>query len=144
MNEYLVKLDKLMEEYLVKKAPKLPENGKVALVKFAPWLAVLGVVFGLPAILAVLGLGAVLTPFAVLAGSRSGFFWIWWVIMVVQVGLEALSIKPLFAKKMAGWNYMFYAQLLSVVSSLQYFNVGALLFTVLAFYLLYQVKSSYK
>ncbi|MFH2085360.1 MAG: hypothetical protein ABII21_01010 [bacterium] len=144
MNEYLVKLDKVIEAYLVKKAPKLPANGKEALVKFAPWLAVVGVVMGAPAILAVLGLGAFMTPFVWLAGARTGFFWIWWLILIVQVIFEVMAIKPLFAKKIAGWNFMFYAQLLAVVSSFQYFNVGGLLFTVLAFYLLYQVKSSYK
>lgn len=144
MNEYLVKLDKVLEEYLVKKAPKLPENGKEALVKFAPWLAVIGVVMGVPAIIAVLGLGAFMTPFAVLAGARTGFFWIGWVILLVQLVLEAMAIKPLFARKMMGWNLMFYSQLLAVVTSLQNVNIGGLVFTVIAFYLLYQVKSSYK
>lgn len=144
MNEYLVKLDKLLEEYLVKKAPALPQNGREALVKFAPWLAVLGVVFGIPAIMAVLGLGAVMTPFVWLAGSRTGFFWVWWVIMIVQIGLEAMAIKPLFAKNIKGWQLMFYAQLLSVLTSLSQLSVGGLVFTVLAFYLLYQVKAEYK
>ena len=144
MNEYLVKLDKVLEEYLVKKAPVLPKNGKDILVKLAPYFAILGVLFGIPAILAVFGLGAVMTPFVWLAGSRTGFFWVWWIVLMGQVALEAMAIKPLFARKMMGWNYMFYAQLLSVLVSIEHLNLGTVLFTVLSFYLLYQVKASYK
>ena len=85
-----------------------------------------------------------MTPFVWLSGSRTGFYWVWWVIMIIQVGLEAMAIKPLFAKSKQGWTYMFYAQLLSVVTSLSSMSVGSLLFTVVGFYLLYQVKSEYK
>ena len=37
-------LNKTLEMYLVKRAPALPKNIKEILVKFAPWLAIIGVV----------------------------------------------------------------------------------------------------
>ena len=144
MNEYLLKLDKTLEEYLVKKAPALPKDLVKFLVAIAPWFAVLGAILGIPAILGAFGLGAVLTPFALIAGARSGAFWFYWVIGLAQVALAALSIKPLFAHKLTGWQYLFYSQLLGLIVSLGHYDMGNLIGTIISFYLLYQIKKSYK
>jgi hypothetical protein len=144
MKQYTDSLDKILSEYLVKKAPVLPKNIKDILVKLAPYFAILAVIFGLPAILAVLGLGAVITPVAWVAGTRTGFFWLFWAVGLVQIVIAGMSIKPLFARAGHGWRLMYYSQLLSIISSLGSYNVGSLVFTVLSLYLLYQVKSSYK
>lgn len=144
MKQYTDQLDKVLSEYLVKKAPALPKEIKDILVKIAPFFAILAVVLGLPAILAVFGLGAVLTPFAWVAGARTGMYWLFWAVGLAQIILAGMSIKPLFARAGHGWRLMYYSQLLSILSSLGNVNVGSLLFTVLSLYLLYQVKSSYK
>lgn len=143
MKEYTDKLDKVLSDYLVKKAPALPKGAKDFLVTVAPYFALLGAVLGIPALLAVFGLGAIATPFVWLAGSRTGIFWLFWAVGVAQVILSAMAVKPLFARRGKGWRLMYYSQLLSLLSSLQYINVGSLVMTVLGFYLLYQVKSSY-
>ena len=143
MKTYTDALDKVLSDYLVKKAPALPKAGKEFLVTVAPYLALLGAVLGIPALLAVFGLGAAMTPFVWLAGSRTGIFWLFWVVGAVQVALSAMAVKPLFARRGKGWRLMYYSQLLSLLSSLQYFNVGSLVMTVISFYLLYQVKASY-
>lgn len=143
MKTYTDKLDKVLSDYLVKKAPALPKGAKEFLVTIAPYLALLGAILGIPALLAVFGLGAVVTPFAWLAGSRTGIFWLFWVVGAAQVALSAMAVKPLFARRGKGWRLMYYSQLLSLLSSLQYWSVGSLVMTVLSFYLLYQVKSSY-
>lgn len=143
MKEYTDKLDKVLSDYLVKKAPTLPKSVKDFLVTVAPYFALLGAVLGIPALLAVFGLGAIATPFVWLAGSRTGIFWLFWAVGVSQVILSAMAVKPLFARRGKGWRLMYYSQLLSLLSSLQYINVGSLVMTVLSFYLLYQVKSSY-
>lgn len=144
MKMYIDQLDKVLSDFLIKKAPALPDGGKKILVQLAPWFAVLGTILGLPAILAVFGLGAVITPFAAVAGARTGIFWLFWVVGLAQVVMAAMSIKPLFAREGHGWRLMFYSQLLSIVTSLQYFNVMSLVITILCLYLLYQIKSSYK
>lgn len=144
MKQYIDQLDKVLSDYLVKKAPSLPQEIKELLVKLAPFFAILAVVFGLPAILAVFGLGAMMTPFAWLAGAKTGFYWLFWVVGLVQIGLSALSIKPLFARASHGWRLMYYSQLLSILSSVGNYNVGNLVFTIISLYLLYQVKPSYK
>lgn len=144
MKAYINQLDRFLSEYLVKKAPVLPKGGKDFLVAAAPWFAVLAVILGIPAILAVFGFGAILTPFAFVAGARTGAFWFFWVISLVQIVLAGMSIKPLFAKDGHGWRLMLYSQLLGIVTSLQFFNVMNLVLTILSLYLLYQIKSAYK
>lgn len=143
MKTYTDALDKVLSDYLVKKSPALPKGGKNFLVTIAPYLALLGAILGIPALLAVFGLGAVMTPFVWIAGSRTGIFWFFWAIAAGQVILSAMAVKPLFARRGKGWRLMYYTQLLSLLSMLQSFNLGGLLMTVLSFYLLYQVKSSY-
>lgn len=144
MKQYTDQLDKVLSDYLVKKAPALPKDIKELLVKIAPFFAILAVVFGLPAILAVFGLGALFTPFAWVAGARTGMYWLFWAIGLVQIILAGMSIKPLFARAGHGWRLMYYSQLVSIISSLSSYNMVSFLFAVLSLYLLYQVKSSYK
>ncbi len=103
MKQYTDALDKMLSQYLVKQAPVLPKNIKDILVKLAPYFAILAVIFGLPAILAVLGLGAILTPMAWVAGTRTGFYWLFWVVGLVQIVIAGMSIKPLFARAGHGW-----------------------------------------
>lgn len=144
MKQYTDSLDKVLSDYLVKKAPVLPKDIKKFLVQIAPFLAILTVVLGLPAILTVLGLGAALTPFAWAAGAYTGYYWLFWAVGLAQVVLAGMSIKPLFARSGHGWRLMFYSQLLSIISSVGNYNIGSLLFTAISLYLLYQIKSSYK
>lgn len=143
MKTYSDQLDKILTEYLVKKAPALPKSVKNFLVSVAPYFALLGAILGIPALLAVFGLGAVMTPFAFVAGARTGIFWLYWLTGGVQVVLGALAIKPLFARRAHGWRLMYYSQLLSLVSLIRSLNVGSLVMTILSFYILYQVKASY-
>lgn len=144
MNEYLAKLDKTFEEYLLNKTPVLPKDVVKFLVAISPWFAVISVIIGIPAFLAVFGFGALLTPFAFVAGVQTGAYWFFWLIGLAQVILAAIAIKPLFARQIKGWTLLFYSQLLSLVVSLGHYNFGSLIFSVLSFYLLYQIKKSYK
>ena len=67
------KLEVTLEEYLVKKAPvAIPKEWKEIIVKFAPYLAILGVVMGIPGVLALLGAGAILAPIGLVGGLMTG------------------------------------------------------------------------
>lgn len=69
MKSYLSGLENVCEEYLVKKAPALPEGAKEAIVKFGPWIALILLVLSAPVLLGLLGLGTVLMPFSYLGGG---------------------------------------------------------------------------
>jgi len=147
----LKSLEENLDEYLGKKAPPLPGNWKEFLVKIAPYLAIIGVILGVPGILALLGLSTFVVPLGTLGGIVSGrpFLGVGYLINVLFLGavvvLEALSISPLFKRAKTGWNYMYYATLLGAVQNIINFNVGGLVIgTLLSLYLLFQVRPLYK
>jgi len=144
-------LESNLDEYLGKKAPQIPSKWKELLVKIAPYLAILGVVLGVPAVLALFGLSTFLVPMSTIGGMVSGrpFLGIGYIVSVIFLAgvivLEALSISPLFRRSKTGWNYMFYAALLGAVQNLLSFNIGGLVIgTLLSLYILFQVKEFYK
>jgi hypothetical protein len=99
----------------------------------------------LPAVLALLGFGALLTPFAYLGGIGNGMMYtISMVILAVSLILEAMAIPGLFNRTRQGWNLVYYSSLISIVSSLLTFNIGSILMSVVALYFLFQVRSYYK
>ena len=105
-------LEAELEPIFTKQLPAFPENIKDLFVKIAPFLAIIGVVFG------VLGVGitAVLSPFAWFAGSI--MYGLGMVFLLVMVVLEGLAIPGLFNQKKDGWKYMYYAQFISVIYNL--------------------------
>jgi len=144
-------LESNLDEYLGKKAPQMPKEWREFLVKASPYLAILGVILGIPAVLTLLGLGTILVPFGTLGGLVSGqpFLGVGYIVniafLIVILVLEALSISPLFKRSKTGWNYMYYVTLLSAVQNLVSFNIGGLIIgTLISLYLLFQVKSYYK
>src|SRR3990172_1763161 len=114
-------LEKMLDEYLVKKAPALPANFKEMLVKFAPYLAIIGVVISVPALLTLLGASAMLSSsmyYAVYGAGLGYGYYLSIAFLIAVVALEALAIPGLFAKSKKGWNLLFYATLVSALSSL--------------------------
>lgn len=146
---YFTQLEKTLDMYFGKKAPALPNNAKELIVKIAPYLVILSLILTIPAILLIFGLGSVATVFAPLGGVRSVValptMWVGILLLVPVVVLEAMAIPGLFSKSAKAWQYMYWAQLISVVSSLVQLNlVSAILSALIGFYLLFQVKSFYK
>jgi hypothetical protein len=56
-----------------------------------------------------------------------------------------MAIPGLFARKATGWRFMYWAQLVGVVSNLASLNImGAIIGAIIGFYFLFQIKSHYK
>jgi hypothetical protein len=147
----MAQLEDMLNQYLNKKAPAIPTAGKEALVKFAPYLAILSVILMIPTILAVLGLGAFLAPLGLIGGAMTGRpflgfgYLIGVVFSIVILVLTILSINPLFKRERKGWLYMYYAALLGGVNSILHLDlVGLIITTGLWLYLLFQVREYYK
>lgn len=147
----LGKLEETLELYLVKKAPALPENIKEVLVNFAPWINIIVLVIAIPGILAVLAIGTAVLPFLAVSAPTYGVaytanYTISVVILAVAVVLQALAIPGLFKKSKAGWNFAFYANIVSLVSSVVGVSgiVSGLIGALIGFYILFQIKSYYK
>ena len=132
------------------KLPSLPKGGVELIVNFAPWLAL---IFGVLAVLtgvAAFGFLSVLSPFAMVAGAGSYAVlgMVYGVLLLAQGVLELLAFPSLKARKVRGWNLMFYSLVLGLVGSIFTLSVssivGGVLGVLIGYYFLYQVKSYYK
>jgi hypothetical protein len=132
-----------LDYYLVKKAPfQLPPAAKEAIVKYGPWIAIVLLVLSLPALLFLFGLGTLLIPFGGV-GYATGFGYLT-LLTVVTIGLDVAALPGLFARKMVGWNLIFYARLVAIVSSLlSGMIVNAIVGGLISLYILFQVRELY-
>jgi hypothetical protein len=132
-----------LDFYLVKRAPfQIPDGGREWIVKFGPWIAVVLLILTLPILLFALGLGAILIPFGGV-GYASGFG-VLTLFVIVELGLMIAALPGLFARKMAGWQLLFYSQLVSIAHNiLSGHVVSGLLFGLIALYILFQVRPLY-
>lgn len=142
-------LENTLHEYFVKKAPALPENIKEIIVKIAPYLTIISLIVTIPALFILLGLGGVVTTMAPLGGMRgvqsTTAVWLSLLFLIPVVILEAMAIPGLFSRSQKAWKFLYWAQIISVISSLvqlQLFN--AILSAIIGFYILFQIKSHYK
>ncbi len=143
-------LEKMLDEYLGKKAPAMPENIKETLTSFAPYLAIIGIVISLPAIFAILGIGAALGPLGALTGASymmtfGPAYYIGVVGLIISVIFEGLAIPGLFKRSMGAWRFMYYASLANFAASVLQGNfVSAIIGGLIGMYILFQVKNKYK
>ncbi|MCL5434833.1 MAG: hypothetical protein M1405_00390 [Patescibacteria group bacterium] len=132
------------------KLPKLPKGGTDFLVTVAPWLALIFGVLAILSGLAAFGILSVLSPVAALGGvgqyAIAGL--VASVVLLAQGVIDLLAFPSLKARRVRGWNLLFWGLVLSVVSSVISLSVGSVVGAVIGFligyYFLYQVKSYYK
>lgn len=144
-------LEDTLELYLVKKAPfQLPKNAKDLIVQFAPWATIIIMVIAIPAVLLVLGLGALVAPFSIFLGpagavSYSINYVLSALILAVTIVLELMAIPGLFARSRRGWRLLYYSALLGLVSNLFSFHiVNGIISALIGLYFLFQVREYYK
>lgn len=142
----LAQLENTLDLYCGQKAPALPTKWKETIVKVAPWITLIFLLLSLPAVLALLGIGALLTPVSYLGGPTFGItYTLSLVFLAITIVLEALSLPGLFKKSKQGWSFVYYSTLVGVISNIVYFNPGGIILgTVIPLYFLFQIKSYYK
>lgn len=132
-------------EGFYKNIPALPTNIRDFLVKIAPWIAlvfgILGVIGGL-SILSLSPVAAVVGPRNIPGLVISG------ILAIISSGLLLFAFPKLRRFEKGGWRFLFWSEVISVVSSLITLSVGNLIGTLIGafigFYLLFQIKSYYK
>lgn len=144
-------LEAILDEYMVKKAPfALPAEAKEFIVKVAPYLIILFAIMSLPLIFGAIGLTAVLSPFAMMGGYGYGN---WGFSMIVSLAVAAISmimevmaVPGLFKRTKASWKLVFYASIISLIGGILAIHgiVGAIIGTIIGWYILFQVKDMYK
>ena len=134
-----------LQAFFNKNIPALPSKGIELLVKIAPYLAILSVFAGVPAVLALLQVGKYATIYRMAGVGLGWTYQLTNILLVIRLVLTALSIQGLFAKKLSAWKLMYYSAWISALSGLFSGGIISMLITgFISFYLLFQVKSSYK
>jgi hypothetical protein len=133
-----------LDFYLVRQAPfQIPDGGREWIVKFGPWITVVLLILTLPILLFALGLGVIWIPFGGV-GYASGFG-VLTLFVLVELGLMIAALPGLFARKMAGWQLLFYSQLVNIAYNvLSGHVVSALLGGLIGLYILFQVRPLYR
>lgn len=133
----------LVGEYY-KKLPELPKGGKDVVVTITPWLALIFGILGVVTALVGLGVFTFLAPIAMVAGVReagAGF-------LVVLLGLAASALllagfPGVNARKASGWKLIYYSEVVGLVADIVTLSITGVLFALIGFYFLYQIRSYY-
>lgn len=132
-----------LDYYLVGKAPfHIPDGGREWIVRYGPWIMLVFLVLSLPALLFLFGIGSFVVPFLGFGYATS--FGVATIFVIGAIALRAMSLPGLFARKMSGWQLVFYAQLVDLVAGLLGGNiVSALVGALIGLYILFQVRPLY-
>ena len=96
---------------------------------YGPWITLVLIAIAIPPLLLALGFGLSYVT----------------IVLLVTIGLRAIALPGLFARKLSGWTLLFYAQLASFAFSLLSGSiVGAALGLTLSLYVLFQVRPLYR
>ncbi len=144
-------LEKFFEDFFLKKISySLPPKAKEMIVKAAPWLMIIGLILMIPSILALFGLGTFFPGMGMMVGMHFGArYYSGMMIIVVQAVLMAMSISGLMNRKIQGWRYIYYSELLSIVYAVLFtYGIGSAIWSLIGvfigLYIIFQVKSYYK
>jgi hypothetical protein len=151
---------------LYKGAPKLPQGFKKALVQWLPWLSLIAGLVGLWGAWGIWNWARVANDLADFANRLSAAYggsqvvssrwslmlWIGVIVLVVEAVIYLLAFPGLRDRKKAGWNYLFYGELLNVAYGIvvmftSYGGVGnligSIIGTAIGFYFLFQIRDHY-
>lgn len=148
ISEQLTSLEGTLNEYFGKKAPAMPDGIKDFLVTIAPYLSILGILFAIPALIAwvgLIGFGGALIPAATMGAISLPPIILSLVLAIPPLVLQIMAIPGLFSRSEKAWRFLFWAQLITIISQAVQLNLlGLIVGTVIGFYVLFQVKDRYK
>ncbi|WP_128544159.1 chromate transporter [Larkinella soli] len=138
-------LEPELAPYFTEKAPfQIPVNIREGFVKYWPIVSLVFLILAIPAILLFLGLGTALLPASFLGGMGTGF--IYTITMVLSIAgfvLSVAALPGLFNRRRQGWVLSYYAQLISLATSILGISILGIFFGLLWLLLLFQVRSYY-
>src|SRR5258708_2014100 len=141
----LSQLETTLDLYFNKKAPALPAGIKEFVVAITPYGTILGAIFAVPAVLALLGIIAVFATMILFSGGWGIRSVVSLFALIVTTILYVMAIPGLFKRRKEAWDKMFWVSLIQVVVAVVSMNVFSLVVgTAISWYFLFQVRSYYK
>lgn len=136
-------LETTLEKYFGKQAPQLPKGIKKIIVDFGPWLLILGLLASLPGLITYFGFSSVYPHYYMWRRSTLGMISV--IISLAAYGFSIAALPGLLKKSIKGWRLLFYSSLISLLSPLIALNlVSFVVSAIISWYILFQIKSSYK
>lgn len=137
-------LEKELEPIFLQKFPPFSENVKEFLVQYGPYILLVLSVIGVLGLMTALGVGGAIFG----AGGATvgiGFnFYLGIALGMVTLVLYLMAFSPLKARKRAGWNLLYYALLIGLVSNLVQLSIfGFIIGGLIGFWVLFQIREKY-
>jgi hypothetical protein len=138
-------LEAELAPYFTEKAPfQVPLNIREGFVKYWPIVSLVFLILSLPAILLFLGIGTFLLPASYLGGLTTGLMYnITMILTIAGLVLSVAALPGLFNRRRQGWVFSYYAQLLSILTSIFSISLFGIILGLLWLLLLFQVRSYY-
>lgn len=129
-----------------KKLPNLPKNIQEVIVTITPWIALIFGILGVLGGVAGLGILTAFSPVLVLGGSAysTGTGIISVILGLASSALLLMAFPGTKAKKLKGWNFLFWSFSVHIVKGVLNFDLGTIILVLIGFYLIFQTKSYYK
>lgn len=130
---------------LFAKLPPLPAGVREFIVAITPWLALIFGIIGVLGSLAAFGISTAFAPIVIMGGSTNfGGLMIVSILSLVESVLALIAFPGLLKKRAQGWTFLFWSEVVGVVASVVSINIGSVIFALIGFYILFQIRSYYK
>ena len=134
-----------MVEGYFKKLPALPKGGRDFIVMVLPWFSLIVGILGIVGAISSLGLFSSFSAYMYWGGvSGANYGIVVLVLGLISSVLLLMAFPKLQKKKEGGWNFVYYSEVVGLISSVVMFSLGGILMSLIGFYLLYQVRSYFK
>lgn len=123
------------------RVPSLPSDIKQLIVDYGPYLVLIGGILTIVSFSGILNLFLVGSP--LLGGMFLYNYYLWMLYSIISGIVQIVAFKPLRSKKLSGWRMLFYLTLIYSALSVLSLQLLSLLGPLIAFYILFQIKSNY-
>jgi uncharacterized membrane protein YhaH (DUF805 family) len=137
-------LEKELEPVFLQKFPPFSESVKEFLVQYGPYFILVISILGVIGILTALGVGSAAIGMGVVSAGLGLTFYAGIALGSITLIMYLMAFTPLRARKRSGWNLLYYALLLGLMSSLVQLNIlAAVVGGVIGFWVLFQIREKY-
>ncbi|GGM80123.1 hypothetical protein GCM10010967_09880 [Dyadobacter beijingensis] len=138
-------LEKELEPIFLQKFPPFSESVKEFLAQYGPYILLILSLIGVLGLLTALGVGGALFGAGGAVAVGIGFnYYVGLAFSIVALVMYLLAFSPLKARKRAGWNLLYYALLIGLVSNLIQLSIfGFIIGGLIGFWVLFQIREKY-
>jgi hypothetical protein len=137
-------LENELEPIFLGKFPPFPEDVKEFIVKYGPFFLLVSAIFMLFGLLTAFGVGTVVLGTGMMAYGTGFYMYFGLIVATIIMVIYFMAFTPLRARKRAGWNLLYYALIISLVSNLLQLALFAFIIGgILGFWVLFQIREKY-